>query len=437
MYKLRYNILAFLNALLGLAVSIMLIRLFGATDESDAFLIAISIITAITMLQLLFVEQFLFFYNEEKHRDEESAKQFYYSAVIVAIATGIISMIVVTIFSTIIVKLFVGNIDDIRFIKILAVLSILKIGLVAYPVNYVNEKLLNSENRISIPYIVETMPFMLMVLLMIYMGFNPNIASVEILSAARVLGMILGLVIGISAVYRIGFFPKLVDIKKIHISTLIKKFVINSIYMRGAHNIHNFFVIPIVNNILGSLPEGYASYYYYAYRMVLAVKSVVLGPIYKIYQATIAAEWPKNNAHIIVENTKRFFVTSVPLYIVSILVAYFMLPVVLKYIAGGSLEAHQLENIAYLFLMLGTWHLVMTMELSVVPMLLASKRSITFYFGNTVFIILFYITTKMLLERYGVESIPISGGVAQIINLIIFFAVATFYIKKMRRKSES
>ena len=437
MYKLRYNVLAFLNALLGLAVSIMLIRLFGATGESDAFLIAVSIITAITMLQLLFVEQFLIFYNEEKHRDKESAKQFYYSAVIVALAIGVLSMIVVTIFSALVVNLFVGNIDDIRFIKILAVLSILNIGLVAYPVNYVNEKLLNSEKRISIPYIVETMPFMIMVLSMIYMEFNRNSASVELLSVARVLGMILGLVIGIGAVYRIGFLPRLIDIKKMRTSTLVKNFIINSFYMRGAHNIHNFFVIPIVNNILGSLPEGYASYYYYAYRIILAVKSVVLGPIYKIYQATIAAEWPKNNAHLIVENIKRFFITSVPLYVVSILVAYIMLPVVLKYISGGSLGTDQLDIIASLFLLLGAWHLVMTLELSVVPALLASKRSITFYFGNTVFIILFYITTKILLERYGVESIPISGGVAQIINLIIFFAVTIFYIKKMRRKREN
>ena len=437
MYKIRYNVLAFSNALLGLAVSIMLIRLFGATNESDAFLIAVSIITAITMLQLLFVEQFLFFYNEEKHRDEESAKQFYYSATIVAIATGIISMIVVTIFSTIIVKIFAGNIDNIRFVKILAVLSILSIGLVVYPVNYVNEKLLNSENRISIPYIVETMPFMLMVLLMVYMEFNRNIASVEILSAARVLGMVLGLAIGIGAVCRIGFFPKLIDIRKMRTSTLVKKFVINSLYMRGAHNIHNFFVIPIVNNILGSLSEGYASYYYYAYRIVLAVKSVVLGPIYKIYQATIAAEWPKNDAHIIIEKTKQFFTNSVPLYIMSILVAYFMLPVVLKYIAGDSLEAHQLENIAYLFLLLGTWHLVITMEQSVVPILLASKKSITFYISNTIFIIIFYITTKILLEKYGVESIPISGAAAQIINLAIFLSVSVFYIKKMSRKRDA
>jgi len=61
MFNLKYNILAMYQMVLGLLSSVLMLRVFGVTIQADSYLIACSIITSLQFVQIMFVEQFMFF----------------------------------------------------------------------------------------------------------------------------------------------------------------------------------------------------------------------------------------------------------------------------------------------------------------------------------------------------------------------------------------
>lgn len=77
MFNLRYNFLAVYNLILAWLSSVLLIRVLGVSAKADAFLIASNIIASLQFVQTMFVEQFIFFYNDLKVNDRQNAREFY------------------------------------------------------------------------------------------------------------------------------------------------------------------------------------------------------------------------------------------------------------------------------------------------------------------------------------------------------------------------
>src|SRR6185369_13884104 len=115
MFKLKYNAIALYQVLIGLLSSVMMVRVFGVSEQADAYLIACSIIASLQLIQIMFVEQFMFFYNDLKVQSCENARNFYNAAISISLLTGVLFCIVFFLSTTPLIKLFAFGIDGERF----------------------------------------------------------------------------------------------------------------------------------------------------------------------------------------------------------------------------------------------------------------------------------------------------------------------------------
>ena len=125
MFKLRYNALAIIQVMVLLFNTIFLIRIFGASYQSDAYLMAVSIIDAIGLLQLMLVEQFMYFYHDLKLENPEKAHSFYNSSLFLSIGSGIILLVILFLGINIWVKLFAFDLSVERLSLLINVVSIM------------------------------------------------------------------------------------------------------------------------------------------------------------------------------------------------------------------------------------------------------------------------------------------------------------------------
>ena len=413
MCKFKYNALALLNAALGVSVSVLLLIKFGATGDTDAFLLVVSIVAAINMLQLSFVEQFMHFYNDHKAKGDLGG-EFYVRMLAFSLSVGIGFSLMLLYFDEIVLKLFVLRIDTIRYEAMDEIFGILLFSLLFYPANYINDKLLNSEWYFAVPYISEAIPFfaMILVLLSLFLDSNINISDV---AKARLVGLVLGAIINGYIIFRvIGLRAKLN--KRIQIWPCIK----NSMYMRTAHNIHNFSVVPITNNILAALPEGYASLYYYALRIVTVVKSVAVGPSYKVYISKISQYFSHGSYENITGARKEYFSISIILFIGLSITVMIFLPSLFGIVETG-VSVEDVDKLVLIYASLIFWQIAMVVESPFVGVLMASKISGVFYFVNIVFISLFGIGSYIFFDWLNIYSLPVSGFLAQIVSASLFF----------------
>jgi len=380
MFKLRYNLLALFQLSLGFIIYVFFIKLFGANDKTDAYFLAESMFSAFQLIQLMFVEQFMYFYHDIRNKNKEDAYDFYKFSVFLSFVVGLISVFLLYLLSDLIVNIFNFGLDEERKTFLKEIWNILIVGTIFTLINYVNIKVLNAENRFSIPYIIETFPSLCVVLTFLSIG-----------------------------------------IKLSH--TKAKEFIKNSITMRFGHNIHNFLFVPITNNVLSTLPTGFASYYFYAIKFVRVVNSLVVGPQFRVFQSKVSYEWYQNNKSKVLALMKRYVLLITPFFLIVTLLSYVLLPTFFS-LLGKTLSDKEISIVGYLFLSLSLWYTIILIESIFVIISVVSKDSKIFILTNAIFIVVYFMLSWILKEFIGVYAIPLAAIIAQLVNFILYVKYA-------------
>lgn len=430
MFKLRYNLLALIQISILFANAVILIRVFGASVQSDAYLMGTSIIDTLGLVQLMLVEQFMYFYHDLKIKDEKEAHAFYNASIVLSIISGIIFVIILFFGINFLIKLFAFGLDPERASILKNVLIILIFGLIFSSANYVNQRLLNAEMKFSIPYIIDIMsPFVILISLCYMIIFNQK--NIELLAYARVLGISTAFTCGILLIDRTGirFKPKLSH-------PMMKKFIINSFTMRFGHNIHNILFTPITSNILSTLPAGYASCFYYAQMIINVINSITVGPSNKVLYSKVSENWSAGKTKKISGIMKNYLKNTVPIFILALLISYFLIPYVLNIITSGGLAINDVELIKSIFLGLSIWYAIIMVESAFVSVGVASKNSKIFIFTNSVFILIFFSISITFKNQLGVMVIPLAAIIGQTVNFFFYsrFTLKLLGIKNISRK---
>ena len=413
MFKLRYNLLALFQLSLGFIIYIFFIKIFGANYKTDAYFLAEAMFTAFQLIQLMFVEQFMYFYHDIKSKDKSSAFDFYKFSIFLSFLVGFISVVLLYLLSDFFVSLFNFGLDQERKKFLIEIWNILLIGSMVTLINYVNTKILNAENRFSIPYIVESLPSLCIVLVFIYMSIF-SIHKIELIAYAKIIGLFLTALLSFYFIWKadipIGFkftHPK------------VKEFIKNSITMRLGHNIHNFLFIPITNNVLSTLPIGFASYYFYASKFVRVVNLLVVGPQFRVFQSKVSKEWYKNNKNKVLYLMKKYIILTTPFFVFITLIIYVLLPSFFSFLSK-TFTYKEISIVGYLFLSLSLWYTIILIESIFVMISIVSKDSKIFILTNTLFIIVYFILSWILKNVVGVYAIPLSAVIAQLVNFAFY-----------------
>jgi len=430
MFNIRYNMLAIFQVTLSIINSVLLIRLFGVSYQTDSYLMAIAIITALQLLQLMTVEQFMYFYHDLKIKSVKEAHNFYGAAITFSIIIGIITVIVLLPGINLVVNIFVHDLDPLRINLLKNILFILILGLLFNPMNYVNQRLLNAEMKFSLPYILESFYSLFISLSLFYILFT-NDLNIVLLAYANVIGFIFAFIVGFGLVKRQGISIKP---KKYH--PLMNNFIKNSFSMKFGHNIHNILYVPITNNILALLPIGFASYFYYAQMIVIGINAIVMGPQNRVLLSNVSSLWSEKKLDLITQLIKRYLKIFVPLFIVLLSITYFLIPTILKFISSGKLSIIDSTYIQMVFLGLAVWYVIIMAESAFVSVGMASKNSHIFIVTNSIFIVVYFTLSLFLVNTLGIFAIPIAAIIAQLINFTIYsnYCFKILGIKILQRK---
>jgi len=423
MFNIKYNIIALYQVILGLLSSVLMLRVFGVTAQADSYLIACSVVASLQLIQIMFVEQFMVFYNDLKVENRESAREFYNTAVTFSLLSGVFFYILFSLSITPLIKLFAFGLDGERFLLLKNILQILFVGTVMDAANVINQRLLNAEMRFSLPAILNSLQTLVTVLLLAYLLVT-HTSSIELIAGARIAGTIITGLAGFYVVRRMGFRFRF---RFRH--PALKAFMKNSLAMRFGHNLHNFLFNPITSNILSSLPSGYASYFYYAQRLQQIVGNVVVGPSYAVYQSRISRLWSQKDFAEIKTNVRKYLPVVTLAFVCCSLLVYFLIPAALGLVASNHLAAKDTAYIQLVFLALSLWQLVVLVESPFVAVGVASKKSAIFIITNAIFIATYFIASFILAKPAGIYSIPFGATIGQIVNLVFYMSFCMTLLK--------
>ncbi|MFN8575927.1 MAG: lipid II flippase MurJ [Candidatus Sericytochromatia bacterium] len=400
-----------------------MIKIFGVSYQADSYYLATSIIGSLGLISFMFIEQFLYFYNDVKVNNIDSSKQFYYTVITYTIIFQLIFFIFLNSKMESIISIFSFGVDKERFNLIKIILHIQSIAFFLTPIIQVNNWLFNAEMKFIFPYITQIMLTLsnTFALSYIFLEKNKDIVLISYFSV--------GFNFLVIIIQNIVLNKNKINFKLSFKHPYFKKFIINSFTMRIGHNIHNFLLTPIITNTLSLLPTGSVASYSYADRIMNINKSLVIGPSFNMFQSKISLLLSEKKYEEIKSIIFNFLKVSISLLLFSSCIIYFIVPILMDFFSQNSISKSNSNQIQNVFILLSIWTLIVTYESSFVQLLIASKNSKIFIIGNSIFICVFSLFILILRDYLGIYVIPVSMILAQFFNNYIYISEALKVLK--------
>ena len=422
MFKLKYNALALVQIFFGFFNSILLLKIFGVSKQTDSYFIGDIILGAVVMVQMMAVEQFMYFYNELKAGNRESAHSLYAFALFLSLVIGALSFAVINLFSAPVIALFAYKLDPARLDVLKRLFPVFSMLAVVNPLNFLNAKLLNAEGRFVYPYVLGIIPSLFTACAMCYMYLSGGSDIMAVL-AASVAGNAAAVFLGLWAVRSSG-----IPVRFAAGHPLAMEFVTNSFKVKFGHNINNILTPLVTNNLLSAFSPGAVSYFGYAWKIVGVLGNLATGPSARIFASGISTAWPAGDMGKMKAMAAQYLRLVTPLFAFSVLLAFAGLPYALR-LVSSSLSGADIGAIRMMFLALSAWYLFGLMESAYMQICIASKRSRVFVINNSIFITCYFAVAWAAKGTLGIYAIPFGLVLAQILSLLLYFCSASRVLK--------
>lgn len=416
--NLKYNFLALMQAVVGFMSSMLLIKIFGVTADTDAYFIGFAIYTAAGLLPVLLIEQFMFYYHKIKATEPGNEKEFYHYALFLAGVSGMVAFLCLNLFPIVFMKIFAASLDVSRIETLRKIIWLFSFAVMARGVLALMEGVFNAENRFSVPYLLNLLPQTFVALALTLMWHNGT-ASILTLPAVFVAGTMVSGILGFLLLSGMGFRLRL---KFTHPNSMA--FIKNSVSMRIGHNVHNLLNPIVINNVLSALPVGSVSCYGYANRFVSAAGAIITGPLIKIFYSKVSVMWAENKKENVKMEIKRYLKVALFFFAFAVVLGYFLIPKVLGLLASSKLDTFGISQIQSLFLALSVWYTILLVESPFVGLVVVSCDSKAFIVTNGLFITVFSLVSISFLPSLGIYVVPFGLAFAQFISAAIYSNIA-------------
>lgn len=423
LFKLKYNVLTLMQVSISLVSSILLLKSFGISVNSDAYFMALSIYIVIQFLQITPLELYLQYHHEIKTTQDKEFNTFFSFIVFSALLIGIMSIIILYLLDHFIIYLFANGFDNFRKEQLLQFLHITFYTLTFYPLQFIFERYLVAEEQYGKVYAIGLITPFLIFVLQIFIFFIERL-EIKFLLYALVVGNYI----------TIGVFIFLIFIKKRQEITLTfwmsksADFFISSSKMRLAINIHNIFFQLLINHALSSLAVGAISTYNYALKIVSIVNNIILGPSYNIITNKISSLWHKSEFIEMKNNINIFLQKSTLLFLGCSIVVYIFLPHIFLFFPNITME--MVITISSLFVLLSINQLLAISIHPYVGIISVMKKSNILLFGNILFIFILFLLLNINKPIISVEYIPVSIIISSIFVMWIHIGYPYIILKK-------
>ena len=423
MFNIKYNLLVIFQIILGILNYILLLRVFGVSINSDAYLLTTSSFIVLTLLESLPFGQIIPYYNDLKTMSIKKSNEFYNSSLLFSFIIGIGFFIFANIFITVITKLFAFHIDPERMLLFRQLLQIASFGFIFYPINQINEQLLNAEMKFSIPYMLACLPTLFIVITQLMM-INYHSYNIKYLVLAQSIGFMVIAIFGTVYIARY-----LVPFKLIFWTDALSKEIKNSSIIKIGDFFWGISIPVLFNNFLATFPKGYISYFYYARKIIDITNNFTLGPSVKILYSKISKLLAIKDFKAIKILSRKFLILGGIIFIVALIITYFIHIPILKIVTLNKLKLVDLQMISLIYLTLCPWYVIRFFETPFCATTRQAKKAKTIFFITIIFLVVFAPLLFVLRAKLGIYALGISCAIAQLLNLILYIKSSNRILK--------
>jgi hypothetical protein len=418
MFKFNYNILAAIIVLIQLMSVGLSFLLFGVSKLSDIFFFTMTLVGSLQLIQLMFIEQFMYFFHKVEKHSLSEAESFYHYAATLTLIVGIGTALILYGINAIQPHWLQLGLPQENFYLFHPLLLIMVFGLVFYPLLAVNDRLLNARGMFVHSYLISSsMHIALFITLLIMVIFDLH--DILYIGVGYTLGLIIGAFVSSLVIKRsIGF-----DLKFVFKHPLAKEFFLKSFGMRLGHNIYMVLFYPITNYFLALMPTGSISVFYYIYRAVVALFSITAGPSYKMFMAKMSYLWSKKKYYAMKIHMKRYTAIASIQYIIMGLLGYFLLTIGLSPLViylNLHLATQEIEGMIKLYPLILIWQFIVIFESSYTGVLIVAQQVKKFILINFLFISLYSVFNYLFIDSNQVFMLAIFACFAQLISMILY-----------------
>ncbi|MCW2312609.1 MATE family efflux transporter [Rhodoferax antarcticus] len=420
---LKYNGIAAIGAAIGMLNTILTWKLFGATQTADIWLIGLAVVSILSLLVLLGVEQFLVFYTSILTQRPDYAASFAFMAMIWSLLSGGLFALGCFWMVDLLVSWFAGGLSEGAKQTAASVLVLLLPQVAVAPSLHITRGILNAQGNYGRSYLLALI--------------TPS-ALLSVLAYFSVVGgggvLQLGFTVAVAAFLQLGIcytmvFRCLITSWNAKLMKEFRDFVVNSVTMRIGHSFHNLFVGLIINSTLSHQAIGMISIFQYAKRFADGVFTVTIGPHVGILLARQASAWPDRNYTQYKKNIKVYLRTISPLFFGSAILVFLLIPMLLEMMPRDGAE-HAVGAIQITYAIFTVWQGLIALEAVFVGVVTTARRSFILWGINCLFIVNFYLFSKYISESSPVWYLVAAAIFAQLISVGCFGVTALFLAKK-------
>lgn len=409
------SILNLISISLSLVFQILLIKVFGASLQTDVYYLLIAIVQFIPGLisGLIPMDLYIPIYNEMKVKKSEKADEFAGGIFILNSIISIFLTLFIFIFSFPIVKIFATGFSYEKILFTSRLLKILSIYIVFHYLNIFLNSTLNANMHIKITYFTNITSPLFNILALLFFS---KIYGIK----ALIYGIVFSSFFN-SFILSTYFFKKIslklrnpIFIKR-EIFYLLKKsfpFKVGGIIWELR--------TPILTNVLSYFPVGCITLFNYANRILSIIQGITNSPIIQVLYLKVSVYLPQNR----IKEIKDIFNSTVLTNLFIFLIPVFLLLLIFKklfiLLFYPKVSIFQIEVMYHLFIYLIPYYFILSFEVPFVQILICMKKGLKVVQVAIVFIILYFLFLLSFLKYLGIYALPLSLFFAQGYNAVSY-----------------
>lgn len=417
-----YSLISLLNVGCGLAVTGLIWYRYNATLDSDILLLATSSISILAQLSLVGVEQVLYFYSDERKKSPQAAGHFFKLAFTWALVSGAGFACLFIVLAKYFLLMVGSGFSEAARAQTEYLLLCLSPQLVLSPALHVLRAKWALDEKFGRAYLLSAVnPLILLVCLVVTLVVGVSDLTTFGNLSLGIFVLFLNLFLAFNRKYLV-LNPSRSDWGQ------IRALLFHSSMIKGANSVHGFLVQALSSSILSQMPTGSISIFQYAKKLADGVFAITAGPQVMIYHSRCATAVSKWNLEELKNNAIHYLKTFLGLFFVMASAVYFLTPLALSFIAK-SIAPQTVNEIRWVFLGFVGWYLIMGIEILSVGIVLAARSSVLLFGVNSIFILLFFLWSRIHLIDWPFALIWTISGF-QLVSSTLFAISAMFLIKR-------
>lgn len=408
------SVLSFFNLIstsLSLIFQILLLRMFGASLQTDIYYLSIRIIQFIPLIiGLLFpLDVYIPLYNEIKIKHGQKADEFAGAIFVVIFMLSLFFTFFTFIFSFWIVKIFATGFSYEKILFTSELLKILSISIIFHYLSGFLNLTLNANMYLKVPYFMNIVSPLFNILALLFFS---KIYGIKALIYAITFSIIFNFFI------LFIYFLKKIPLRLTN-PLLMKKeifYLWKNSFLFKAGGIMWDLKIPITTNILSYFPAGYLTLFNYVSRILDIIYGIIHSPSIYVLYLKLSKYLPQNNIKEMKESIKSTLKANFFIFLISVFLFSLIFKNLFVLLFHPKVSISQIEIMYHLFILLIPFYCVMSFESPFCHVILCMKKGIKVFQVAVVFIILYSLSLLSFLKYLEIYALPLSLLIAQSYN---------------------